>query len=170
MRVLSKKKKYADGGRMYSNGGGVTGPQPDQSAMDMFNALSPALKEYATNHAMNEFHAPTKRTMYGNMRRNNQFDAMRDRDGNIVPRMSGDSIYNTVSPYFDQSDQTQGEASFGMLFNRMLDMAYAGDEYANNILNRIQENYEGRQNEMRMEAERQARLSKGSGKPGPYQR
>jgi len=168
MRVVSKKqKKYGGGGRMYANGGGIPGAP---SGMDMYNALSPSLKQYADDKAMREYYAPYKETFYKYMSMNNFLDPMRDRDGNVVPGMYGEDMRSLMAPVRELSGREQGQAEMGMFLNRLLQMAMAGDSEANQVLNNIQTRYDSRQAAAKSEAERMARLSKGSGKPGPYER
>lgn len=159
MRVIGKKKNGI-------SGGDEVGPQ---SAMDMYTALSPALMDFADSKAMHEYYAPQKDTFYNYMRMNNFMEPMRDRDGNVVPGMYGEDMRGLMDPVRGLSGREQGQAEMGMFLNRLLKMAMAGDSRANQVLNNIQNRYDERLAAEQSEAARQARLSKGSSKPGPFE-
>jgi len=161
MRVLSKKQKeYGGGGRMYANGGDVP-----PSASEMFNALSPSLQDFARRRGNREMY---EGDFYDQMRQNQQFDGLMDRDGNVLPMMEGAEMRQILENR--EGLGSRGEANMAMMLNRMLQRAMAGDTYAEDFLNRINNVYDARIAQERAEAERMARLSKGSGKPGPYER
>ena len=105
---------------------------------------------------------------YDVMRQNQQFDPMRDRDGNVLPALRGAEMRQILEN--QQGLRSDGEAMMAMMLNRMLQNAMAGDTYAEDFLNRVNDAYDRRMAEERSEAERRARLSKGSGKPGPFER
>jgi len=180
MRVVSKKqKKYGGGGRMYANGGGLPGGVPApygygmfagseagaSSASKMFNALSPSLQDFARRRGNREMY---EGDFYDQMRQNQQFDGLMDRDGNVLPMMEGAEMRQVLEN--QEGLGSSGEAKMAMMLNRMLQRAMAGDTYAEDFLNRINNAYDARIAQDRAEAERMARLSKGSGKPGPYER
>lgn len=178
MRVLSKKqKKYGDGGRMYANGGTLPKPygygqfrDDPPSASEMFNALSPSLQDFARRKGNREmYYGINPGSFYHDtMKRNQQFDGLMDRDGNVLPMMKGAEMRAILEG--QEGLRSDGEAQMAMMLNRMLQRAMAGDTYAEDFLNRVNDAYDGRIAEERSEAERMARLSKGSGKPGPYER
>jgi len=105
---------------------------------------------------------------YDQMRQNQQFDGLMDRDGNVLPMMEGAEMRQVLEN--QEGLGSSGEAKMAMMLNRMLQRAMAGDTYAEDFLNRINNAYDARIAQDRAEAERMARLSKGSGKPGPYER
>ena len=104
---------------------------------------------------------------YDVMRQNQQFDPMRDRDGNVLPALRGAEMREILEN--QEGLRSDGEAMMAMMLNRMLQRAMAGDTYSQGFLNRVNDAYNRRIAEERSEAERQARLSKGSGKPGPFE-
>ena len=150
--------------RKYQNGG--TSPK---SATEMFDDLSPALQDFARRRANQEmYYGSGKGSFYDDvMRRRGQFYGMRDRDGNVLPQMFGEEMREILG---NREGLSFGEAKMSMMLNRMLQRAMAGDTYAEDFLNRVNDAYDRRMAERRSEAERQARLSKGSGKPGPFER
>lgn len=105
---------------------------------------------------------------YDQMRQNQQFDGLMDRDGNVLPMMEGAEMRQILENR--EGLGSRGEATMAMMLNRMLQRAMAGDTYAEDFLNRINNVYDARIAQEQAEAERMARLSKGSGKPGPYER
>ena len=105
---------------------------------------------------------------YDNMRRNQQFRGMLDRDGNVLPALRGGEMREILEG--QEGMRSDGEAKMAMMLNRMLQNAMAGDTYAEDFLNRVNNAYDARMSEDRSEAARRDRLSKGSGKPGPFER
>lgn len=146
--------------RRYQNGG-----KPPQSASDMFNALSPSLQDYARRMANQEMY---ESSFDDQMRRHQQYFATQDRDGNLVPQMTGEDRRQIMQGR--EGLGSYGEAKMAMMLNRMLQNAMAGDTYAEDFLNRVNNAYDARMAEDRSEAARRDRLSKGSGKPGPFER
>ena len=146
--------------RRYQEGG-----KPPQSASDMFNDLSPSLQDFARRRGNREMH---ESDFYDNMRRNQQFRGRLDRDGNVLPALRGGEMREILEG--QEGMRSDGEAKMAMMLNRMLQNAMAGDTYAEDFLNRVNNAYDARMSEDRSEAARLDRLSKGSGKPGPFER
>ena len=179
MAYGGKMPEYGGGGRMYNNGGGIpaaygygmfAGAEAGApSSIDMYNSLSPALQDFARSRAGRErYYGSGKGSFYEDvMRRNNQFAGLMDRDGNVLPQMQGEEMRQILG---NRGDLGYEEAKMSMMLNRMLQRAMAGDTVAENFLNRVNSAYDARLAGEQSEAARQARLSKGSGKPGPFER
>ena len=144
------------------------GGKPTRSASDMYSALSPSLQEFATQRAnQEEYYGISPGGFYHDMMmRNQQFDGMLDRDGNVVPMMQGEDMRQILD---GREGLSYGEAKMTMMLDRMLQRAMAGDTYAEDFLNRVNTAYDNRLAAEQAERERQARLSKGSGKPGAFE-
>jgi hypothetical protein len=171
MAYGGKMPEYGGGGRMYANGGGLPGGydlenEGPNSPTAMLNAMSPGLQDFVRRKALAE---QMEGGFYDLMRRHNQFGGRFDNDGGAIPALYGDSMRHIVGQG-EAEGMGRGEAKMTMMIDRLLRNAMAGDAYAEDLLNRINNVYDDRIAAGQSEAARQARLSKGSGKPGPYER
>lgn len=152
----------------YEIGGPIPGDPPMAGANVMYNNLSPSLQDYAARMANKEaYYGSNKNSFYEDvMRRNQQFGALRDRDNNVLPEMGGQQMREALD---NRGDMGFPQAKMAMMLDRMLKRAMAGDTYAEDFLQRINNAYDDRLAGGQREAARQARLAKGSGKPGPFE-